>query len=82
MCGESFAQRLYYGFHKKEWVRQGKRSSWLLLNNFFFFFLKRILLFLNIYLFLFLAVLGLNCVWASSSCGDRGYSLLWCVGFS
>ena len=36
-----------------------------------------------IYLFLFLAVLGLCCcARAFSSCGELGYSLLWCMGFS
>ena len=48
-----------------------------------FFFLCLFVCFLFIYLFLFLAALGLHCrALAFSSCGERGYSSLWCVGFS
>ena len=47
-----------------------------------FFFLKiDFIHFILFYLFI-LAVLGLCCcAWASSSCGERGYSSLWCAGF-
>ena len=40
--------------------------------------------FLKIYLFIYLlALLGLRCCTrAFSSCGKRGYSLLWCAGVS
>ena len=35
------------------------------------------------FLYLFLAALGLCCcTWAFSSCSERGYSSLWCTGFS
>ena len=34
-------------------------------------------------MYLFLAALGLRCrARAFSSCGERGYSSLWCTGFS
>lgn len=34
-----------------------------------------------VYLYLFLAVLDLCCcTWAFSSCGEGGYSFLWCMG--
>ena len=38
---------------------------------------------INLFIYLFLAALGLCCcVRASSSCSERGYSSLWCAGFS
>ena len=40
---------------------------------------------INLFIYLFQAALGLRCcTWAFSSCGERGrgYSLLWCAGFS
>ena len=36
-----------------------------------------------IFFFFFLPALGLHCcAWAFSSCGEQGYSLLQCAGFS
>ena len=54
------------------------------LKNFFFFF-KAVLYFLNFYLFiyLFMAVLGLRfCARAFSSCGERRHSSSRCAGLS
>ena len=46
-----------------------------------YFFLSFFLF--NKFIYLFLAALGLRCcVQAFSSCGERGYSSSWCVGFS
>ena len=42
-----------------------------------------IFIFINLFIYLFLAALGLHCcVRAFSSCASGGYSLLQCVGFS
>ena len=39
--------------------------------------------FIHLLIYLFLAALGLRCcMWAFSSCGERGYSSLQCMGFS
>ena len=42
-----------------------------------------LLIFINLFIYLYLAVLGLRCcAQAFSSCIERGYSSLRCVGFS
>ena len=59
-------------------IMGGGFSEWNMLSGFNFFFNKFIY-----FMYLFLAALGLRCcVRAFSSCGDGGYSSLWCVGFS
>ena len=35
-----------------------------------------------LFIYLFMAAPGLCCVWAFSTCGKQGYSLVWCMGFS
>ena len=71
--------------------KERKCELWTFLESCFIlrctdtFFLK----FLILFIYLFLAALGLCCcTWAFSSCGERGllflvgYSSLWCAGFS
>ena len=54
-----------------------------LADTHFFLISKFIYLFICLFVYLFLAVLGLRCcAWAFSSCGERGYSSLRCMGFS
>ena len=66
------------------WIKPFGALSWSPFSLEELFFLKTILsTFFKIYLFLFLAVLGLHCcARAFSSCGERGYSSLRCMGFS
>ena len=51
--------------------------------NGFYFLYFFIFNFLNKFIYLFLAMLGLHCCACSfSSRGEQGYSSLWCTGFS
>ena len=55
-------------------------------STFFYYiysFTDSFFIYINLFIYLFLAALGLCCcIWAFSSCVERGYSSLWCTGSS